>query len=298
VFQADHSNASSTMKQNSFHPQERFIGLRHDLRRMSVCCVMPPPAVRRGCFLGGCQSCNRGEIGSSSGSRNRSGSSSPRDAARQWAPVYSRQRYPAQHLFGFAGSEPGTARVLLIGYCLMSNHVHLVLIPRKPESMGLALKHAHGRFASYWNAAHRTSGHVWQGRYYSCPLDETHLWTALRYTELNPVRAGLVEEAQRWEWSSAAAHCASAPAEALAMELWLTRWCAESWRAFLGQQESDMELDEIRRSTHTGRPLGVREFVRTLERSTQRRLAPEKRGRPRKTVANPQQSVLPLSFSP
>jgi putative transposase len=188
--------------------------------------------------------------------------------------------------------------VLLVGYCLMSNHVHLVLIPRKPESMGLALKHAHGRFASYWNGAHRTSGHVWQGRYYSCPLDETHLWTALRYTELNPVRAGLVEEAQRWEWSSAAAHCASAPAEAfLAMELWLRRWCAESWRAFLGQQESDMELDEIRRSTHTGQPLGVREFVRALERSTQRRLAPEKRGRPRKTVANPQQSVLPLSFS-
>jgi putative transposase len=144
--------------------------------------------------------------------------------------------------------------VLLIGYCLMSNHVHLVLIP---------LRHAHGRFASYWNAAHRSSGHVWQGRYYSCPLDETHLWTALRYTELNPVRAGLVEQADCWEWSSAAAHGASAPAEAfLAMELWQARWCAESWRAFLGQQESDMELGEIRRSTHTGQPLGVPAFIR------------------------------------
>jgi putative transposase len=104
--------------------------------------------------------------------------------------------------------------VALIGYCLMSNHVHLVLVPRKPESLGLALKHSHGRFASYWNAVHRSSGHVWQGRYYSCPLDETHLWEALRYTELNPVRAGLIEEAGSWKWSSAAAHCATASAEA------------------------------------------------------------------------------------
>jgi putative transposase len=188
--------------------------------------------------------------------------------------------------------------VVLIGYCLMSNHVHLVLIPRKAESLGLALKHAHGRFASYWNAVHRSSGHVWQGRYYSCPLDETHLWEALRYTELNPVRAGLIEEADSWTWSSAAAHCASASAETcLAMELWRTRWSAESWRAFLGQRESEVKLGEIRRSTHTGRPLGTPAFVRALEHSTQRRLAPEKRGRPRKAIANSQQCLLPLSFS-
>jgi hypothetical protein len=75
-----------------------------------------------------------------------------------------------------------------MGYCLMSNHVRLVLVPRRAESLGLALKHAHGRYASYWNAAYHSSGHVWQGRYYSCPLDEPHLWEALCYTELNPVR--------------------------------------------------------------------------------------------------------------
>ena len=80
--------------------------------------------------------------------------------------------------------------VAMMGYCLMSSHVHLVLVPRRAESLGRALKHAHGRYASYWNAIHHSSGHVWQGRYYSCPLDEPHLWEALRYTELNPVRAG------------------------------------------------------------------------------------------------------------
>jgi putative transposase len=80
----------------------------------------------------------------------------------------------------------------LIGYCLMSNHVHLVMVPRQADALAKTLKHTHGQYAAYWNAKFRSSGHVWQGRYYSCPLDRPHLWEALRYTELNPVRAGLV----------------------------------------------------------------------------------------------------------
>ena len=124
--------------------------------------------------------------------------------------------------------------VTMMGYCLMSNHVHLVLVPRRAESLGLALKHAHGRYASYWNAIHHSGGHVWQGRYYSCPLDEPHLWEALRYTELNPVRAGLVAESKSWMWSSAAAHCAAGAAPGwLALELWQSHWSAETWRIFL-----------------------------------------------------------------
>ncbi len=102
--------------------------------------------------------------------------------------------------------------VSLIGYCLMSNHIHLVAIPHKADGLALALKHTHGQYASYWNAGHDSSGHVWQGRYYSCPLDEPHLWGALRYAELNPVRAELVTEADCWIWSSAAAHCGAVAA--------------------------------------------------------------------------------------
>src|ERR1700677_2500428 len=97
--------------------------------------------------------------------------------------------------------------VALIGYCLMSNYVHLIAIPRKADVLAPALKEAHGRFASYWNALHHSTGHVWQGRYYSCPLDEPHLWEALRYTELNPVRAGLVSGPECWPWASAGVHC-------------------------------------------------------------------------------------------
>lgn len=103
----------------------------------------------------------------------------------------------------------------------MSNHVHLIVIPRKPDPLALALKDTHGRYAAYWNVQHGSSGHVWQGRFYSCPLDRTHLWEALRYTELNPVRAGMVSEPETYDWSSPGAHCgATAPDPILQMSLW------------------------------------------------------------------------------
>jgi putative transposase len=115
--------------------------------------------------------------------------------------------------------------VSLIGYCLMWNHIHLIAIPHKVDALAQALKQTHGRYASYWNAAHQSNGHVWQGRYYSCPLDQSHLWEALRYTELNPVRAGLVLGAELWPWSSAACHCgAKEQDEYLTLEPWRSRW--------------------------------------------------------------------------
>jgi putative transposase len=142
------------------------------------------------------------------------------------------------------------------------------------------MKHTHGRYASYWNAVHRSSGHAWQGRYFSCPLDESHLWEALRYTELNPVRANLVSEAQAWAWSSAPAHCGTGAAdEWLSMALWLKRWTPADWREYLAAGETEKALALIRQSTHTGRPLGTEEFVRALEESTDRQLVRQKGGR-------------------
>jgi len=178
--------------------------------------------------------------------------------------------------------------VSVVGYCLMPNHVHLVVIPRRAEGLAEALKRVHGRYASYWNVAQASSGHVWQGRFYSCPLEEGHWWRALRYTELNPVRGGLAREAAEWAWSSAGAHCGRAePAPFLDMADWGKRWNPDSWRKFLGEGESDAELQALRRCTHTGRPLGSPEFVGSLERQTRRRLAPQKGGRPRKPTRRP-----------
>jgi len=178
----------------------------------------------------------------------------------------------------------------LQGYCLMSNHVHLIAVPRAAEALAQALKQAHGRYASYWNARNSSSGHVWQGRFYSCPLGETHLWRALRYVELNPVRAGIVAEAAQWRWSSAAAHCGSGTPEALLeMERWRRRWTAAEWREHPAAGESSGDVAMVRQYTHTGRPLGSEEFVAELEHSTLRRLVPRKAGRPAKRVQDARQ---------
>ena len=149
------------------------------------------------------------------------------------------------------------------GYCLMSNHVHRVVVPRRAEELASAFQQVHGRYAAYWNVAHAGSGHVWQGRFYSCPMDPGHLWTALRYVELNPVRAGMAAQAAAWPWSSAAAHCGAADPDAcLEMSRWRQSWSVNAWRKFLEEGETAAELRALRRSTHTGRPLGPREFVR------------------------------------
>jgi putative transposase len=181
----------------------------------------------------------------------------------------------------------------LLGYCLMSNHVHLIAVPQTLGALSQSLKQAHGRYAAYWNAQQSSTGHVWQGRFYSCPLDESHLWKALRYVELNPVRAGMVATAEQWRWSSALAHCGGLNLDpTLEMERWRKRWTAAQWREFIDDRESLGEVSVLRHSTHTGRPLGSDDFVRALEQLTSRPLAPRKGGRPRKSPGDCRQPDL------
>jgi putative transposase len=180
----------------------------------------------------------------------------------------------------------------------MTNHVHLVVVPQALDALAAALKQTHGRYASFWNAAHKSSGHVWQGRFYSCPLDNDHLWIALRYAELNPVRAGLVAQPESWPWSSAGMHCGVVQADPrLAMEAWSKRWSAASWRAYLANGETEAELKAMRRCTHTGRPLGDAQFLREMEQVTRRTLSRQRGGRPYGRDVNQAQEVLAFEES-
>src|ERR1700690_36453 len=186
-------------------------------------------------------------------------------------------------------------RLSLLGYCLMSNHVHLVVVPRTVPSLAKALQHTNGRYAAYWNARQSSSGHVWQGRFYSCPLDDAHLWIALRYVELNPLRAGMVDAAAQWRWSSAAAHCGvRTPENWLELESWQKRWTVDAWIGYLADGESPDEVTALRQFTPTGRPLGDAPFVAQLEQATLRLLAPRKRVRHQKPVADSNQP--PITF--
>ena len=85
----------------------------------------------------------------------------------------------------------------VLGYCLMTNHVHLVAVPERADSFARALRRSHLRYAQRFNRQYGRSGHLWQNRFFSCPLGRDHLLTALFYVDQNPLRAGLVGQALR-----------------------------------------------------------------------------------------------------
>jgi REP-associated tyrosine transposase len=93
------------------------------------------------------------------------------------------------------GQNLAASEVRLLGWCLMSNHVHLIAVPAREDSLGVLLRRVHGRYAQYYNVRAGRSGHLWQNRYFVCVLETKHLWSALAYVERNAVRAGMVERA-------------------------------------------------------------------------------------------------------
>ena len=175
-------------------------------------------------------------------------------------------------------------RLVTWGFCLMSNHVHLLGVPEREESLAKTLGRTHSAYARYFNLRYGKCGHLWEARYFSCPLEGDHVWAALRYVERNPVQAGMVREAGAWRWSSARAHIAGLdPDGFLTMGPWREVYDCETWREQLGGQPRDeVSQRELRGATLCGRPLGSKEFVERLEREMGRRLTPRAPGRPRK----------------
>lgn len=183
-----------------------------------------------------------------------------------------------------------TARyaVRITGYCLMSNHVHIVAAPADSQGLAHALGRTHNDYARWLNLRRRTTGHVWQNRFYSCVLDERHSWEALRYVELNPVRAGLVVNPADWRWSSASAHLAGRDTHGLIdLSEWEENWEPASWRDALDIGLNDAALAaRIREATRTGRPAADTAALQEMERVTGRRLRPAKRGPKRRVIAD------------
>ena len=173
--------------------------------------------------------------------------------------------------------------VQILAYCLMPNHVHLVLIPEREDGLESVLKPLHMRYAQKINRKRGWKGHLWQGRYFSSALDETYLWAALRYVECNPVRANLVRKAENYRWSSAAAHCKLRADALLTRDLsWVKQLEAPGdWSAWLVEGDRPEELERLRRNVEKGLPCGADKFIRKLEGATGRLLRYRPRGRPR-----------------
>lgn len=155
------------------------------------------------------------------------------------------------------------------GYCLMTDHVHIVGTPAEEESLAKTIGRTHFLYTQYVNRLHGRSGHLWQNRFHSCPMDEGYAWNALAYAELNPVRAGLVRRAWRYPWSSAAVHCGNRNDDPLVdSETWHAHTHAEDWKATLSTIAGDPETQSaVRSSTHTGRPLGSDSFLSKIEKA-------------------------------
>ncbi len=175
-------------------------------------------------------------------------------------------------------------KVRILGYCLMTNHVHLVVIPQEGALLAKAIGQTHYRYTQYFNKKYKRSGHLWQNRFYSVILEAMHLVSAMRYIERNPVRIGEVKQPEQYLWSSAKAHIEGKARDGLLdMQTW-HKLVEEGgqWKQVL-REAGEEDAETLRRHTMTGRPYGSAIFIKKLERQLDRRLSALPVGRPRKT---------------
>jgi putative transposase len=160
-------------------------------------------------------------------------------------------------------------------YCLMPNHVHLVVVPTFKDSLSRLFRHVHREYSRYINFRENWRGHLWQERFRSFVMNEDYLLSTVRYTELNPVRAKLCEFATDWRWSSAQAHFNGKDDLVVSVKPMLDR--IDNWTAYLSQAEQPDRMTKIRQHAGTGRPAGDESFIEYLEHQTGKSL---KKGKP------------------
>jgi putative transposase len=164
-------------------------------------------------------------------------------------------------------------------WCLMPNHVHLILVPAAEDGLRVAVAEAHRRYTRHVNEREGWKGHLWQSRFASFPMDEDWLIACARYVELNPVRAGLVERPESWRWSSASAHLGLGWDGITEVEPLIER--VPDWRSLLDGGLAKDRHDAIRARERTGHPLGGEPFLDRLCALLGRDVRPRPRGRPK-----------------
>ena len=193
---------------------------------------------------------------------------------RRMKTFFCREDYRAYlDLLAEAKAETGVA---VWAYCLMPNHVHLVVVPERSDSLAQLFRHVHRRYSRRINFREQWRGHLWQERFHSFVMDELYLLATVRYTELNPVHAQLCVDPTDWPWSSARAHFAGRDDSVVSVQPMLER--VANWGNYLLEEVRDGEVDSIRRCSRTGRPAGDEWFLEQLETLTGRELKRRKPG--------------------
>ena len=183
-----------------------------------------------------------------------------------------------------------------LAWCLMDNHVHLILVPSNEEGLRATLCEAHRRYTRMVNFREGWRGHLFQGRFASYPMDKPHLMAAIGYVENNPVAAALVDRAEDWPWSSARSHAQGRATRLDPLtDMAALKDAAPNWRAMLrhgleaGGADAGGEAiaEAIEARLRTGRPLAAREWIERQEAAIGRRLGPRKRGpKPKAGIAH------------
>jgi putative transposase len=178
--------------------------------------------------------------------------------------------------------------VAVHAFVLMDNHVHLLLSANQTGRISLAMRVAGQAHVQAFNWRHGRSGALWQGRYKSCLVDTDHyLLAVIRYIELNPVRAGMVDKPESYRWSSVHTHMGRASDPLLTLHpLYLSLGRdrvqrAQAYEAWLRWGIGEDELAEVKRHIAQERALGDSRFQRMVERALNRPVAYRPRGRPR-----------------
>ena len=163
-------------------------------------------------------------------------------------------------------------QVRLWAYCLMANHIHVVVVPQQEDSLAVLFRRVHGRYAQCLNTQRQRSGHLWQNRFYSCPLSAAHQPKVLAYVERNPLRAGLTQRPEQYRWSSARAHLSGQDTTGmLDWSIWNQLGGAAEWAELLASPEVLLELRLLRQCTYDSRPFGVEAFICEIEERMQRK---------------------------
>ena len=169
---------------------------------------------------------------------------------------------------GFIAEEIDRYNVSILSWCLMTNHVHFIAVPRNTDSLARAFGEAHRRYTRMKNFNEGVRGYLFQGRFSSCVLDESHLLAAVRYIELNPVRAGMVKQPREYAWSSARFHLGIKKADALVKDRTLLGLVSD-WKGILSSEDEN-KSEYLRLTTRTGRPAGNESFLSKVQKITGR----------------------------
>ena len=167
----------------------------------------------------------------------------------------------------------------ILTWCLMSNHIHLIAVPDEESSLANAIGNAHQAYTAMFNKRHGDKGYLFQGRFFSTPMDNPHFYSTVRYILRNPVRAGMVKDPLAYEWSSAPFNSGLTDRDPLISSNDRLDWVTH-WSEYLAEDPSD--IDDIRDCTRTGRPCGTDDFITYAEGVTGRTLRKRRPG-PRPT---------------